>query len=183
MRGPQSWRGLSCRAGLCGHLCPRSDPAAVLQFLFQMLTFMIYIVSTVFCGHLGKVELASVTLAVAVSTQLGPERGHSLPRLFHRVPGWARLGWLVRDGKTQPTWLDSRLHRWKLRAGDGGSLVLGHTAREAAEQSHLCHRGLMGSISPPRLSPGAGACLQASPDKLLFPPVCGTSLSMSAEFL
>lgn len=39
-----------------------------LQFLFQMLNFMVYVVSTVFCGHLGTVELAAVTLSVAVST-------------------------------------------------------------------------------------------------------------------
>ncbi|KAL0597200.1 Multidrug and toxin extrusion protein 2 [Plecturocebus cupreus] len=47
-------------------------------FLFQVLTFMNYIVSTVFCGHLGKVELSSVTLAVAFVNVCGVSIGVGL---------------------------------------------------------------------------------------------------------
>ncbi|XP_036693739.1 multidrug and toxin extrusion protein 2 isoform X2 [Balaenoptera musculus] len=88
---PRAWQGLtpsaagsptSSRPRQKGQACPsgthgKAGPKAE-RFLFQMLNFMTYVVSTVFCGHLGKVELAAVTLSVAFVNVCGVSIGFGL---------------------------------------------------------------------------------------------------------
>ncbi|XP_043818835.1 multidrug and toxin extrusion protein 2 [Dromiciops gliroides] len=74
---PRKWLWKIFPEGFVAEVCCLFKLSGPL-FLFQLLLFMIFVVNSVFCGHLGKLELAAVTLAVAFVNICGVSVGYGM---------------------------------------------------------------------------------------------------------
>nr|XP_020751293.1 multidrug and toxin extrusion protein 2 isoform X6 [Odocoileus virginianus texanus] len=134
-------------------------------FLFQMLNFMVYVVSTVFCGHLGTVELAAVTLSVAFVNVCGVSIGFGLSSACDTLMSQPARGGQARGGRN-PCVLELRQPQQEARgrhpaAGRAGAAAL-LSALLGALPQHPAHPAVM-QAGPGRVQAGPGVCAGLHP--------------------
>nr|XP_020751294.1 multidrug and toxin extrusion protein 2 isoform X7 [Odocoileus virginianus texanus] len=111
-----------------------------------MLNFMVYVVSTVFCGHLGTVELAAVTLSVAFVNVCGVSIGFGLSSACDTLMSQPARGGQARGGRN-PCVLELRQPQQEARgrhpaAGRAGAAAL-LSALLGALPQHPAHPAVM----------------------------------------
>uniref|UniRef100_A0A674GIJ8 Multidrug and toxin extrusion protein n=1 Tax=Taeniopygia guttata TaxID=59729 RepID=A0A674GIJ8_TAEGU len=106
--------------------------------LIQLLIFLIHLVSSIFCGHLGKVELASVTLAIAVINVTAISVGYGLTSACDTL-----ISQVVFLYNLETRYLQNQMIMWPLVL----SGVIGNLVNVAGNYLllYVFHLGIMGS--------------------------------------